>query len=183
MTVRRPLAVAALGFLLTALYLRVGGYDVLPDPIGWALVGIGSAAVPALPLRRLVLGLTALAAVVALVLLPPSVAGWLAEEPALGWAASLPAFAAPAVLAHALTLGARSAADEAAAGWFAALRTTTIVVALLPTLVFGAGFTGLLGLSASLSSLVVVAIPVLLIVYSGRAWTQPPDPGRSGPPR
>lgn len=179
MTVRRPLAVAALGFVLTALYLRAGGYDVLPDPVGWALVGLGAAGVPALPMRRLVLALTVVAAAVSLLLVPPSVASWLGEEPALGWTASLPAFAAPAALAHALSLAARRAGDEAAAGWFAALRTTTVVVALLPALVFGAGFTGLLSLSASLSSLVVVAVPVLLVVYSGRSWTTPADPGEA----
>lgn len=40
---RRPLSIAALGIVVVALDLRIVALDILPDPVGWALVALAAA--------------------------------------------------------------------------------------------------------------------------------------------
>lgn len=38
----RPLVLVALGLVLVALDLRIGGLDLLPDPLGWVVAAVGA---------------------------------------------------------------------------------------------------------------------------------------------
>ncbi len=167
-----PLQVAALGYLLIALRVGVGGVDLTADPVGWALVLLGVARLPGdLPGRPGVVLATAVAAVVSLPLSWPGVTDRLvADQDALAWAFSLPALAAAALLAHALTGAARAGGDPAAAGWLASVRLVTIVVAALPAVVLGAGVGALAGPTATLALVAAVGLVVVLLVYAGRPW-------------
>ena len=171
----RPLQVAALGYLLILLVVPLGGLDLAPDPIGWALVVLGVSGLPrALPRRSLVLGLGLLAFAVSLPLAVPGVVESVADvDLALSWAVSLPALVTTVALSRALTDAARDADDLVAAGWIAWLRTGAVLVAVLPALVFGAGITALASPTALLAQVVAAATVVVLLVYSGRAWARP----------
>lgn len=167
-----PLQVAALGFLLIALRLEVGGLDATPDPVGWLLVLLSVTRLPRdVPHLGAVLGLVVLALVVSVGLaLPGVLTGFAAGDPALAWAVSLPALAASAALLHALTQAAREQDDPAAAGWLGSLRTVTVAVAVLPAVVLGAGVSALAGPTALLAVLSALGLVVLPLAYSRRAW-------------
>ncbi len=171
----RPLQVCALGYLLILLVVPLGGLDLAPDPLGWALVVLGLSALPrTFPRRGLVLGLGLLAFAVSLPLVVPGVVGSIADvDLSLSWAVSLPALGTTVALAQALTDAARDADDLVSAGWTAWLRTGAVLVAVLPALVLGAGITALAAPTALLAQVVAAAMVVALLVCSGRDWARP----------
>ena len=145
-----------MGMVIVTLSARFGGYDALPDPIGWILVVVGL-----LPLRdRLPLGGTALtlAALAGLVAVPL----WLPFLPPLSasgqWAASLPQTAFCIVACSALAT-ATERAGEGAARRLRMLRWAYVVVMVGPVLVYGGG---LVPLTAPLAMLAVAANVVLV---------------------
>lgn len=169
----QPLLVAALGLLLVSLRVETGGLDATPDPLGWALVLVAVGRLPqGLPHRTAVLALTVLAGLTSLAPVLPATSSGLAADPALAWAASLPALAASGTLLHALTTTARDAGDPAAAGWLGSLRTLTVAVAVLPAVVLGAGFGALAGPTAGLAQLAAIGTVVVLLVHAGRPWAR-----------
>ncbi len=171
----RPLQVCALGYLLILLVVPLGGLDLAPDPIGWALVVLGVSGLPrTLPRRHLVLGLGLLALSVSLPLAVPGAVTTIADvDLALSWAVSLPALGTTVALAQALTEAARDAGDLVAAGWIAWVRTGAVLVAVLPALVFGAGITALASPTTLLAQVVAAATVVVLLVHAGRDWARP----------
>ncbi len=171
----RTLQSIAMGFVIIALYARVGDVDLLADPLGWVLVLVGACRLPASVSTRPLLYVGALALVVSVPITVPAVLDALAREDAsLSWAADLPSFAFTALLLHQLGLAATTARDRGAATVLRLLVTATLVVAALPVLVFGAGWAALgepAGAAAELLRLVVI---VTLFVYARRAWAEPP---------
>jgi hypothetical protein len=86
----KPLQSVAMGLVIVVLSARFGGYDALPDPVGWLLTFLGVRALPDdLPHRTNLLGLAALAGVVATIVWFPAVTGDLYDADAsLAWPSS-----------------------------------------------------------------------------------------------
>lgn len=180
----KPLQSVAMGLVIVALSARFGGYDALPDPLGWVLVGLGVAALPAtLPSRGTLLGLAALAgAVSAVVWFPRITAALYDADPALAWAANLPQVACSALVCQVLSVRAREAADPRAAQWLATTRTALVVVGLLPVLVFGAHLGSLELASYVAAGAVALLLIWLLFAYAARPWAQrDPVPDAAAP--
>jgi hypothetical protein len=152
---------------------RAAGVDLLPDPLGWALVLHGVGRLRDLPGRSSVTAVVAVALGVSAVLWVPGVDGWLADrDDSLLWAASLPQVAAVAVLTASLGGAADDAGDRGAARWLRWARTLTLVAGVLPVLVLATG-------AASIGVMLLVGLValglaiVLTFRYSGRPWAAP----------
>jgi hypothetical protein len=170
----KPLQSIAMGFVIIAISARAGGYDLLPDPIGWLLVLQGLGRLPsALPHRPALSTLGFVALVMSIVLWFPSLADGLeSADESLLWAANLPQLAFVAVLCRAL-------ADLTEGGprqWLRTAAALTVAAALLPVVVLGAGASSLLGVMVVGSAAVLVLVIVLLFRYAGRPWSQADEP-------
>jgi hypothetical protein len=168
----KPLQPVAMGLVIVVLTARAHGFDLLPDPLGWLLVIAGVRRLPAaLPRRDLVVGLAMLAGAVSVPLWIPHVADRLYDtDPSLAWAATLPQLGFAVFLAGGLAVLADRGGDSGAARWLRVARTALLVVALLPVLVFGGGWTDGEDLAAAAAGLAAVLLVVLLLVDAGRAW-------------
>lgn len=170
----KPLQSIAMGLVIVAMVAKVGGgYDVLPDPVGWLLVLHGLGRLPAcLPHRPALSTLGFLALVMSVVLWFPGLADGLERtDELLLWAANLPQLAFVAVLCRALSLAA--AAEPGRAHWLRTAAALTVVAALLPVVVLGAGASPLLTVMAVGASVVLLLVIVLLFRYSSRPWASP----------
>ncbi|HEU5036138.1 MAG TPA: hypothetical protein VFT70_03980 [Nocardioides sp.] len=168
----KPLQSVAMGLVIIAISARSRGYDLLPDPVGWLLVLQGLGQVPdALPHRPALRSLGLLALLMSIVLWFPDLADGLENaDESLLWAANLPQLAFVALLCRALS----DLADGAAAGWLKTAATLTVVAALLPVVVLGAGTSALLGVMVVGSAAVLVLVIVLLFRYAARPWAAEP---------
>ena len=177
-----PLSLVASGLLLVALVAPAGGYDVLADWAGWALVVVGLRRLPAATATRqrpLLLGLAVAAGLLSAVLWFPVLHEPLVDvDPAIAWALSLPALLVSVLLAH--ELAARGLDRPARRRWQLA-RTVAVLVAVLPVLVYGAGLDRLEPLAFVLADLLILAVIVMLLVDARRPWAggTPRDFGRS----
>jgi hypothetical protein len=171
----KPLQSVAMGLVIIVLVAPFDGYDALPDAVGWLLACLGVRALPAdLPHRRSLLGLAALAGVVAAVVWFPAVAEGLDDADAsLGWAVSLPQLLFSTLLCQVLAGRAAGAGDVKAARWLAVARTAVLVVALLPVLVFGAHLQSLTLTSELAAGVVALLLIWLLFAHASRPWTSP----------
>jgi hypothetical protein len=171
----RPLTWVGLGLLVVVLDLSLDGFDVVADPIGWSLVCLGCLALPAHLDRGLLVGAAAVAAIVSVVLLFPSVIDTLEGELPLSWAVSLPQVVFVLLLARAMARSAGGAGDVSARGWWRLVLAGAIVLLLLPPVVYGAGVGTVLLLGALIGLVAVVAAVVLSLRHADRPWAQ--DPG------
>lgn len=171
----KPLQAIAMGYVIIALFARQGGYDLLADPVGWVLVLLGVRRLPDPVARTALLYAAALALAVSTPLWVPAVFEAVADEdPSLAWAADLPALVFAALLFHQLAGAARLAGDRGAATVLQTLLVLSVVVAVLPVLVFGAGWESLADLAGGSGQLLNAATVVVLFVQAGRAWAQEP---------
>jgi hypothetical protein len=182
----KPLQSVAMGLLVVGLTASFGGYDALPDPLGWVLVLVGVLRLPAGSARRPVLvALAALAGVVAVPLWFPSVAGSLEDaEASLAWALTLPQLAFTGLLCHVLAARAAAAGDQPAARRLRLAMTLVAVVAALPVLVLGADVEALATPAAVLAVGTLVLVVWQLFALSGRPWAgvaPPADRSRRSP--
>lgn len=174
----KPLYGVALGLVVIALYAKAGDFDLLPDPLGWALVLVGlNVLTHRVELRfqgaLWVAGLLALAAAVALTV--PSVREWFEDaEPALAWAVDVPALGFCALLCAALAPAARAAKAIAAYGWFQWTSIGFGISVLAPVVVIGGGVDGLRGPAELVTGLAQLSLFVLCVWYGGRAWAGAP---------
>lgn len=142
-----------MGLVIVLVDAFFGGYDAVPDPVGWAMVIAGL-----LPLRtRLDSGsglvmLAGLCLVVSAATYPPQVSGLLDESG--GWALSLPQLAFSFLLCT--SLAPLAGPFE---GRFALLRWAFVAAAVGPVLVFGGGVEVL----RSPVALLVVAANIYLV--------------------
>lgn len=168
----KPLQSIAMGLVIIVLSARFGGYDALPDPVGWVLILLGTRALPDVVMRRESLQvLGALAAVVSIVLWFPSITEGLYDADAsLGWAANLPQIGFTALLCHELATAAAQSGDGKAASWLGLTRTVVIVVGVLPVLVFGAGWASFEITSYLAAGASAVLLIWLLFAYAQRPW-------------
>ena len=176
----KPLYGVALGLVIIALYAKSGDFDLLPDPLGWALVLIGLTVLTRSTEVRYqgglwVFGLLALAASIALTV--PSVREWFEDaEPALAWAADVPALGFCALLCAALAAAARAAGATGAFAWFQWTAIGFGVAVLAPVIVVGGGVDALRGPAELVTGLAQVALFVLCLAYGGRDWAGAPPP-------
>ena len=126
-----PLQGIAMGLVIVLVDASFGGYDGVPDPLGWLLVLWGVRRLrPVLADRRLLPGLAVLCLVVSVVTYPPQVAEQLDESG--GWALSLPQLGFSVALASAV---------GPLSGWlekrFRVMRPVFVVLAVAPAVVIG----------------------------------------------
>ena len=169
----KPLQSIAMGLLIIAALAKVNGYDLLADPLGWLLVLQGLGSLPAsLPQRPALRTLGFVALVMSVVLWFPSLSDGLADtDESLLWAANLPQLAFVALLCRALSQAA--AAEPGRSRWLRTASILTIIVALLPVVVFGAEETSLLVIMVLGASAVLLLVIVLLFRYASRPWALP----------
>jgi hypothetical protein len=157
-----PLQKVAMGLVIVLVDAFFGGYDAVPDPVGWGLILAGL-----LPLRPHLeegAGLVTVAViclVVSVATYPPQVTSLLDESG--GWALSLPQLAFSFMLCTALM-----PVSESLTGRFAVLRWVFVAVAAGPVLVFGGGVEFL----RSPIALLVVAANIYLVYLLFQASRQ-----------
>jgi hypothetical protein len=177
----RPLQSIAMGLVVIGLNAQLpGGYDALPDPLGWVLVLAGVAGLgPDLAHRSALLGLATLAALVSVPLWLPDLDERLHEiDPALPWAANLPQLGFAVLLCHTLATAAAQGEDGRATAWLRTAMTAFVVVTVLPVLVFGAGLDALEVPTYVAASLAIVLLVWLLFSYASRPWLPSQTPPR-----
>jgi hypothetical protein len=149
----------AMGLVIVLVDASFGGYDGVPDPLGWAMVLAGVAALrPSPAARGGLLVLAGLSLVVSVAVYPPPVLHRL--DASGGWALSLPQLAFSFLLC-----GAVAAAVPRVSGRLLLLRWAFLVAVVGPVLVFGGGLDALAGPLAVL----VVAATLYLIFLLFRA--------------
>lgn len=123
-----------MGLVIVFLDVGSGGWDWVPDPVGWILVLLGLA-----PLKERLRGYAGLVALawgclaVSVLTLPPDSIDSI--TPTLGWLFSLPTIAFAVLLCGSLA----AAGDGSRVTWFRVLGGFFVVVALLPPLVYLVG--------------------------------------------
>lgn len=167
----KPLQSIAMGLVIIALEAWVGGgYDVLPDPLGWLLVLHGLGGLPVtLPHRQGLRLVGLLALVMSIVLWFPSVRDALEQaDESLLWAADLPQLGFVGLLC--LALSRTAAVDPRASRWLHTAAALTGLAAVVPVLVLGAGADTLVEVMVVGAGLVLLLVIVLLFRYSSRPW-------------
>ncbi len=183
----KPLQSVAMGLVIIVLVARWGGYDALPDPVGWLLALLGVRALPeSLAARRTVLTLGGIAMTVSVITWFPGAVTTLEETDAsLLWAVNLPQLGFTALLCHSLAAAATEAGDRRPAAWLRTGYLLTIVVGMLPVLVFGAGFAGLEVPAYVAAGVTLLLVVWLLFSYAGRPWARDrfaDSPAKPAPP-
>lgn len=164
----QSLRTVATGLVVVFLAVVADGYDLLADPLGWILVLVGLAPLhEVLPRHRAVTAAALLSLVVSVLTWVPDWAAGRAvrTDESLGWLVSLPALAFAYLLADALS-------TRLAAPWtvrFAALKWGFLLAAVLPVLVYGAGWQWLV----APTGLLVAVLDVLLVVWLWSAARSP----------
>lgn len=171
----KPLQSIAMGLVIIALEAWVnGGYDALPDPVGWLLVLQGLGGLPrTLELRPALRSLGFLALAMSVVLWFPSLRDGLERaDESLLWAADLPQLGFVGLLCLALSRAASTGPDPdpGAARWLHTAAVLTGVAAVLPVVVLGAGVDALVEVMVVGSGVVLILVIVLLFRYSARPW-------------
>ncbi len=179
----RPLTSVGVGLALVVLDVGVNGYDLVADPVGWLLVVVGCQALPAtLRGRGPLLGVALVAGLLSLPLWFPGFADRLGDvEESLLWALDLPQVAFLAVLALTLSRAADAGGDLSARGWWRLVLGGTVVMVLLPPLVFGAGAAAVLVLGVLIALGTVVTAICLCLAHRDRPWVQAPDTAQDRP--
>lgn len=178
----RPLQSIAMGLVVIALHAELGGFDALPDPLGWVLVLLGTVALPEdLGRRRALTGLALVAGAVAVPLWWPGVAERLYDlHPSLGWAVNLPQLGYLGLLSLVLARRSAAAGDTRSSAWLRTALVGVVLVAVLPVAVFGAGVASLELTSYLAASAILILLVCLLFRYSGRPWLDQAPPKRNG---
>lgn len=179
-----PLQRVAMG-LVVVVVDTLGGYDLLPDVLGWALVLWGLAGLPG---DRSGLRYSAVvAALTSVVLYPPAVHERLADAgPSLQWAASLPDLVFALLLARALMRLAAPAGEPVRnrrlAGRMRLLVTVAGMLAVAPVIVFAAGAEELLPAATLLVQLMWLWLVWNLFAFHARPWlnAEPPATEAAG---
>jgi len=167
----KPLYWIAIGLAVVVFTAAPPGKVDAAEVLGCLLVLVGCLrlvrAAPDLSLRLTLGYLAVLALVVAVVLSPPAARAWLDDaDPALVWAASLPALGFQAALSHAL--GSRARAAGSRSGWWWHLAEAAILLAVVSNVLYdGAGWRWLYGVGTV--GLAGVLLVIVLCALQGSA--------------
>ena len=158
-----------MGLGIVVLSARVGGYDALPDPVGWGLVIAGVWPLRArLPQGDYLVALAGLAFLLSVPLVLPAVEDRLSASGQ--WGVSVPQTAFCLLLSVSLATLAERADEPKAAGRFRVLRTAYLAVLVGPVLVYGGGVDALATPVAVLSVVPNVGLGYLTFSVSRRAY-------------
>lgn len=180
-----------MGLVITLVDSVVGGYDAVPDAVGWVLVVLGLRDLRGRLAPTTLLTLAGAAGAVSLVLLRPA---WTADLPeSTGWLLSLPQVAFSFVLCREMhrllapgTVGAQdaprpaSAESRTLARRFSGLGWLFGVTAAGPVLVYGGGVTFLLTPAALLA--VTANVVLVYLLFRASVLVHGPRPPRSAGP-
>ena len=164
-----------MGLLFLLLLVEARGWDVIPDPVGWALIAYGVRRLPPqVGGQGALLYLAAVAGLVSLALWPALPGDPLGDvDPSLQWAMNLPQLLFCTLLAWRLAGASPESTARSLlrvdAGMFAA-------AAVLPPIVFGGGVRALEEPSYLIAGLALMTFIVLMFVYSGRDWARADEP-------
>ncbi len=155
-----------MGLVLVFVDAFFGGYDAVPDPVGWAMVIAGLVSLrPRIESGSGLLMLAGLCLVVSAATYPPAVSGLLDESG--GWALSLPQIGFSVMLCTSLA----PVADRLSSR-FLALRWVFVALAAGPVLVFGGAVEAL----RSPIALLIVGANVYLVYLLFLASRQVSEP-------
>lgn len=175
----KPLYWIAIGLAVVVFTAAPADKVDVSEVLGCLLVLVGYLrlvrAAPDLPLRLTLGYLAVLALLVAIALSPPDARAWLDDaDPAVVWAASLPALGFQAALCHTLGTRARDTGVRSSWVWFVA--ETAILVALVANVLYngadwhwlyGVGTVGLAG---------VLLVIVLCALHGSAPWAGAGEP-------
>lgn len=165
-----PLQGIAMGLVIVLVDAPFGGYDGVPDPVGWLLVLGGLARLrPKLGQGRGLLVLAGLCLLVSVVTYPPLLADRI--DASAGWALSLPQLAFSVALAAAL-----APISGPLERGFGMLRGVFVGLAIAPAVVIGGDLDGL----RTPLAVTVVAANVYLVYLLFRASSQIAPRAKSG---
>jgi hypothetical protein len=175
-----PLQKVAMGLVIVFLTARFGGYDALPDPVGWGLAIAGLVTLRTrVPHGGTLLWLAAIAGVISVPLVVPQVND--AMSPAGQWGVGVPQTVFCVMLCISLaTLAERAGEPEAVR--FGLLRTGYLVVLALPVLVYGGNVVTLETPMAVLSVLCNVALVYYTFKVSRRPYVYDSPAAVTGDP-
>ncbi|RYP83811.1 hypothetical protein EKO23_18095 [Nocardioides guangzhouensis] len=166
-----PLQRIAMGLVVVVLD-TVGGYDLLPDPLGWLLVLWGVAALPGTE-RGAPRAAAVVAGLVSVAGYPPAVHDRVADaEPALRWALDLPDLVFVLVLARGLHRLARPT-DPRTAGRMRGIATASAALAVAPVLLFAGGADELLPWATLAVQLLWLWLVWNLFAAHAQNWVSP----------
>lgn len=166
------LQTVAMGLVIVFLDVGSGGWDWVPDPLGWILVLVGLVLVKErLPAYGGVSAAAWVCLVVSLLTLPPDSVDTIA--PTLGWLFSLPTIAFGFLLCDSLA----DVAEKSLATRFRWLRVVFVLVAALPGVVYLAGVEWM-----TLPSAVAAVLANIVLVFSVWAAGDGNDEGGDGKP-
>ncbi len=168
-----------MGLVIVVLSARFGGYDALPDPVGWGLVIAGVWSLRArLPQGDYLVALAGLAFLLSVPLVLPAVQERLSASGQ--WGVSVPQTAFCLLLSVSLATLAERADEPKAAGRFRVLRTAYLAVLVGPVLVYGGGVDALATPVAVLSVVTNVGLVYLTFSVSRRAYGRAEDAAPTG---
>lgn len=167
---RQPLLLVVLAFLIIVLRPEFGGYDGLPDAIGWLLLAIAAGQLPEdAPRRGLMVGCALLAVVPAAVMFRTSVNEAVRDlDPALAWAIGLPGVAFSILFCLGISWLARE--DRMASVLWKYLAFGWVASAILPIVVEGGGLHSLDDVYASVITLAQLGLFGLALWHAWRPW-------------
>lgn len=165
-----PLHAIAMGLVIVLVDAPFGGYDGVPDPVGWLLALWGVRRLRGVvPDHRLLLAPAVVALLVSAAIYPPVVLDRVDES--VAWALSLPQLVFSWLLCDALATVAEPYARR-----FRVLRTLFIALAVAPAVVIGGGLDAL----RTPLALAVAAAGVYLVYLLFRASSEPKIASGSG---
>ena len=168
-----------MGLVIVVLSARFGGYDALPDPVGWGLVIAGVWPLRGrLPQGDYLVALAGLAFLLSVPLVLPAVEDRLSASGQ--WGVSVPQTAFCLLLSVSLATLAERADEPKAAGRFRVLRTAYLAVLVGPVLVYGGGVDALATPVAVLSVVTNVGLVYLTFSVSRRAYGRAEDAAPTG---
>ena len=174
-----PLQKVAMGLVIVVLSARFGGYDALPDPVGWGLVLAGVWPLRArLPQGDYLVALAGLALLLSVPLVLPAVEERLSASGQ--WGVSVPQTVFCLLLSHSLATLAERADEPKVAGRLRLLRTAYVAVLAGPVLVYGGGVDTLATPVAVLSVVTNVGLVYLTFSVSRRAYGRTEDTAPTG---
>jgi hypothetical protein len=174
-----------MGLVLVVLNASVGdpGLDLIPDPVGWALVLLGVHRLPERIAHRAPMTvLAALALVVSVLLWVPDVARELLDlEESFLWVLDLPTPLFVLVLARAVGAAAGRGGDATARTWWRVVLVGTVLTILLPPVAYAAQVVALAVVVVALAIGTLVTCLVLCFAHSARPWVHD-APATAAPP-
>jgi hypothetical protein len=173
---RQPLLLVVFAFLIIVLRPEFGGYDGLPDALGWLLLAVATAQLPAdVPRRSIIIGSALVAMVPAAVMVKTSLNEKVLDlDSSLQWAIGLPGVLFSILFCLAIAWQAQG--DLVASLLWKYLAFGWIASAVFPIIVDGGGLDSLSDVYASVSAFAQLGLFALALLHAWKPWALiPPE--------